>query len=138
MKIKIAYFFITVLFASVSINSFSIAQTQEKITMEIEGKKYVLLTAHTADEKSKGLSVIRELKGADGMIFYFNPPEKAVIWNKDTNLDLEIIWLYNGRIVGRDMLPPEEKSGIVVKTAPQVVDQAVELVRKQKKDGLKK
>jgi uncharacterized membrane protein (UPF0127 family) len=138
MKIKKLYFFVIALLAGISISTACFAQNQEKITMAIEGKKYVLLTAYTAHEKSRGLSVIHELKGADGMIFYFNPPEKAIIWNKDTHLDLEIIWLYKGRVVGRDLLPPEEKSGIIVKTAPKIVDQAVEIVRKQKKHGLQK
>ncbi len=138
MNIRKKYFFTAIVLAGVFINSISFSQNQGKVAMTIKGKKYILLTAYTQQEKSKGLSFIRELKNADGMIFYFNPPEKAVIWNKDTHLDLEIIWFYRGKIVGRDMLPPEEKTGIVVKPAPQIVDQAVEIVKKQKKHELQK
>ena len=111
----------------------------EKTTINLDGKDYTLFIARTAIDKMRGLSNIEKLEGADGMIFYFDPPQKATFWNKKTFLDLELIWMKNGKIVGRDFLPAEgearlgrpaeNKGGLVVKSAPWEVDSVVELVR---------
>lgn len=101
----------------------------EKTTINLDGKDYTLFIARTAVDKMRGLSNINKLESADGMIFYFDPPQKATFWNKQTFLDLELIWMRNGEIVGRDSLPAENKGGLVVKSAPQEVDSVVELVR---------
>ncbi|MCE5194985.1 MAG: DUF192 domain-containing protein [Nitrospiraceae bacterium] len=130
---KFSFFIITAAIFFLFITNTSSPESQEKITMLLDGKRYTLLTARTTAEKTKGLSTIRTLKGADGMIFYLSHPQKVVFWNKDTHLDLELIWLYKGKIVGRDFLPKEDNVGLVVKEAPQYVDQVVELVRNPRK-----
>jgi uncharacterized membrane protein (UPF0127 family) len=111
------------------VNKLPAANRQEKIILNIDGKDYVLLTAGTVLEKTKGLSGIKELKGADGMIFYFEPGSKPAFWNKNTHLDLEIIWMAGGEIVGRDFLPSEDKAGLIVKKPPREVDKVVEIVK---------
>lgn len=131
--IKKISFSVAALIILLFLNTVSFSENQKKITMLLEGKKYTLLTARTAAEKTKGLSGIRTLKEADGMIFYLVPPQKVVFWNKDTHLDLDLIWLYKGKIVGKDFLPREDTAGLVVKEAPQHVDRVVELVRTSRK-----
>lgn len=105
------------------------SDNSEKIILNIDGKDYILFTARTALEKARGLSGITELKDADGMIFYFEPAQKPTFWNKNTHLNLELIWMRNGKIVGRDFLPSKDISGLVIKTSPEEVDSVVELVK---------
>lgn len=106
-----------------------ITNHSEKVILNIDGRDYALLTARTALERTRGLSGISELKGADGMIFYFDKPQKATFWNKNTHLDLELVWMNNGEIIGRDFLPIEDKAGLVIKQSPAEIDQVVELVK---------
>ena len=101
----------------------------EKIVLNIDGRNYVLYTARTALEKVRGLSEITELKNADGMVFFFNSGSKPTFWNKNTHLDLELIWMDGDKIVGRDFLPSEDKAGLITKTAPMGIDKVVELIK---------
>lgn len=100
----------------------------EKVLMNIDGKEYILLTARTSAEKMRGLSGIIELKNADGMVFYFEPAQKITFWNKNTHLDLELVWMIGNKIIGKDFLPSEDKAGLVVKESPRDVDRVIELV----------
>ena len=106
------------------------AGRQGKIILNIGGKDYALYTARTALEKARGLSGIKELKGADGMVFFFGSESKPTFWNKETHLDLELIWMNGDEIVGRDFLPSEDKEGLITKTAPAGIDKVVEIVIK--------
>ncbi len=101
----------------------------EKIVLNIEGKNHTLFTARTSVEKIRGLSGITELKNADGMVFYFEPVQKITFWNKNTHLDLELVWMNGDKVLGRDFLASEDKAGLVIKESPAEVDKVVELIR---------
>lgn len=101
----------------------------EKVSLNIDGKEYILLTARTSVEKMRGLSGIADLKNADGMVFYFDTPQKITFWNKNTHLDLELIWMIGDEVLGRDFLPSEDKAGLIVKESSAEVDKVVELVK---------
>ena len=101
----------------------------EKVLLNIDGRNYTLLTARTSVEKMKGLSGITELKNADGMVFYFEPAQKITFWNKNTHLDLELVWMNGDKIIGRDFLPAEDRAGLITKESPAEVNRVVELVK---------
>ena len=101
----------------------------ERVVLNIDGKNYTLLTARTSIEKMRGLSGIIELKNADGMVFYFDAPQKITFWNKNTHLDLELVWMNGDKIIGRDFLSAEDKVGLATKESPAEVDKVVELVK---------
>ena len=101
----------------------------EKVVLNIDGKNYTLLTARTSVEKMRGLSGITELKNADGMVFYFDAQQKITFWNKNTHLDLELVWMNGDKIIGRDFLPAEDKAGLITKESPAEVDRVIELVK---------
>ena len=103
------------------------SENSEKIILNIDGKEYKLFTARTILEKTRGLSGITELKGADGMIFYYNLPQSPTFWNKNTHFDLELVWMRDGKVIGRDFLPSQDKAGLVAKSPSSVVDWVVEL-----------
>ena len=106
-----------------------LANDAEKIVLNIEGKDYVLYTARTVLQRARGLSGISELKGADGMVFFFAPESKPTFWNKNTHLDLELIWMSGDEIIGRDLLVSEDKTGLITITAPAGIDKVIELVK---------
>ena len=61
--------------------------------------------------------------------FSFLIRRKSDFWNKNTHLDLELVWMRDGKVIGRDFLPAEDKEGLVVKTSPEEIDWVVELIK---------
>lgn len=134
MKLKIKKILLIILDIIVGIVLFFIGKADlsndaEKIILNIGGDDYILYTARTELEKARGLSDIKELKGADGMVFYFSTGSRPIFWNKNTYLDLELIWMNGDEIIGRDFLPAENKAGLITKLSPGEVDKVVELVK---------
>lgn len=106
------------------------------IDYKLEGKNpstslrtsYKLLVADTPDKWERGLMYFRSLEGVDGMIFIF--PEKNIqnFWNKNTFMDLELLWIDGDRIVGKSKLPSIEKSKkIITVSSPAPADKVIEL-----------
>ena len=101
------------------------------INYKIEGKNYKLLLADNEEKWEKGLMYFRSLEGIDGMIFIF--PNKAIrsFWNKNTFMDLELLWIDGDKIVGKSKLPSIEKSQeIITVSSPELADKVIELPQK--------
>ncbi|MCX7881422.1 MAG: DUF192 domain-containing protein [Patescibacteria group bacterium] len=98
----------------------------------LNGKTYKLLIAKNPSQWQKGLMFYKskkELKGAEGMIFIFPDKDIRSFWNKNTFLDLDVYWLDDDRIVGKDFLPSINKSqSIIIVTSPNKVNKAIEIV----------
>ena len=78
------------------------------IKYKLQNKSYRFLVADTAEKQAKGLMDVRdvrELDGADGMIFLFKKKDIYTFWNKNTYVDLDIYWISDNKMVGYDMLP---------------------------------
>lgn len=96
----------------------------------VEGKKMRLLVADTPEKHERGLMYFRNLDGAMGMIFLFSDNKDRIFWNKNTFLNLDILWLKGDKTVGKDFLPSIEESREIVQVdSPEPVDRVVELVR---------
>jgi uncharacterized membrane protein (UPF0127 family) len=99
----------------------------------LENKTYKLIVVYNQSEWSKGLMYYKnkkELKGADGMIFIFPEKEYRTFWNKNTYLDLDIYWLDNDSVVGKDYLPNILKTKkIFTVDSGKEVNKVVEIVR---------
>ncbi len=99
---------------------------------KINGKIYKLLKATTPSQWQKGLMNYRskkELKGADGMIFIFPEKDYRTFWNMNTYLDLDVYWLDDDKVVGKDFLPSIEKTKeIYTIFSKEKVAKVVELV----------
>lgn len=101
--------------------------------LKIEGKNYSLLTAKNQAEWEKGLMFYKnkkELDGADGMIFIFPDKNYRTFWNKNTYLDLDIYWLDDEKIIGKDYLPSilKTKEPYIV-SSKEKVNKVVEIIR---------
>src|SRR3989344_2975480 len=84
------------------------------INYKLEGKAYELLLADTPEKWERGLMNFRSLEGVDGMIFIFPDKEIRSFWNKNTLMDLELLWIDGDKVIGKGKLPSIEKSKEIV------------------------
>ena len=114
-----------------------IAQSQQAqweeyriISKEIDGTFYRLAVADTSEKQTKGLMYVRKPTSIDGMIFPNSTPSIVTFWNKNTRVDLTLVWMRDEVVVGKSELPSIEKSKkIVTVTSPEAVDAVVELIK---------
>lgn len=62
------------------------------INIKINNKEYKVKEALTDTQRKKGLQEIDYLPQNEGMLFYFDPPEKVSMWMKDVKIPLDIIF----------------------------------------------
>jgi len=111
-------------------NNFQIANMSERlIPYELENKIYLLREAKTPEEWQKGLMFVKKPVDYDGMIFIFPDKQIRSFWNQNTFVDLEVYWLDDDKIIGKDKLESIEKTKIV-KTiqSPGPVNKVIELI----------
>src|SRR3990167_7212503 len=65
----------------------------EIINYKIQNKTHKLLVADTPEKWEKGLMFFRKLDGVDGMIFIFPDKQPRIFWNKNTLMDLDLLWI---------------------------------------------
>ena len=98
------------------------------IDYKLENKDYKLLLADTPAKWEKGLMHFRSLEDVDGMIFIFPDKERRTFWNKNTLMNLQLLWIKGDRIVGKSRLPSiEESKKIVTVNSPALVNKVIEL-----------
>ena len=108
---------------------FNYLNKQETLDYKIKNKIYKLLIADSPKEWERGLMDIRKLNNADGMIFLFPDKKPRVFWNKNTYVDLDIYWMFDDKVVGRDFLPSINKSnGVVYVSSPVPANKVVEII----------
>lgn len=61
--------------------------------ISINNKIYNVEIAETEEQKRKGLQGKESLKEDEGMLFIFDPPQRADFWMQDTNIPLDIIFI---------------------------------------------
>ncbi len=129
--IKNKIFILTTLLFLLLAIIFNNLNKQETTNYKIKDKSYKLLVADSPKEWERGLMDIRKLNNADGMIFLFPDIKPRVFWNKNTYVDLDIYWIFNYKVVGRDFLPSINKSnGVVYVSSPVPVNKVVEIIIK--------
>lgn len=100
----------------------------------IDDKVYSVWVADTWQKQYQGLSDVRsreEMGGKAGMVFLFDVLQIQSFVNRRTYIDLEVVWMRDGRVVGRDQLPRLQSvnNREVVVSSPEPVDTVVELLR---------
>jgi uncharacterized membrane protein (UPF0127 family) len=71
---------------------------------ELEGKKYKLIVSDTAQKREQGLMFRPWLLGYDGMEFRFSEPNIQSFWNKNTWMDLKLVFLLDDKLINSDYL----------------------------------
>lgn len=68
-------------------------------TVEVAGNKLNVNLAANDEERKIGLSETESLADDWGMLFIYQKPEIPSFWMKDMNFPIDIIWIYNGKVV---------------------------------------
>ena len=63
------------------------------INITIGNKQYKVVEAKTDEEKRDGLQGVKNLAEDEGMIFYFDPPQRVEFWMHNTEVPLDIIYI---------------------------------------------
>ena len=112
-------------------NNFQIENISERLVpYELDKKIYLLRGAKTSEEWQKGLMFVKKPVDYDGMIFIFPDKQIRSFWNKNTFVDLEVYWLDDDKIIGKEELPSIIKTKTVkVITSPLPVNKVVEIIK---------
>jgi uncharacterized membrane protein (UPF0127 family) len=75
---------------------------------QLEGRSLQVEVVNTPESVEQGLSG-RDTMSADGMLFVFPNEAVRAFWMKDMRFAIDIIWIRDGKIVGRvESAPPPE------------------------------
>ena len=102
------------------------------LNYQLQSNSYKLLVADTPEKWGRGLMFLRKLEGVDGMIFIFPDKQSRTFWNKNSLIDLDILWIDGEKVVGKSFLPSIEKSKeIVTVESPKSADKVIEIPAKK-------
>lgn len=94
----------------------------------IAGTEFAVEVANTAYTRMQGLSGREELSEGHGMLFLFNPPERAGFWMKDMKFPIDIVWISGGRVVGVEAnVSPDDAPSRTVYYPSAPVDRVLEI-----------
>lgn len=100
------------------------------ISYQLEGRSLQVEVVNTPQSIEQGLSG-RDTVPSDGMLFVFPNEAVRAFWMKDMHFAIDIIWIRNGKIVGRvESVPPPEpgtpESQLELYSSPEPVDMVLE------------
>lgn len=94
----------------------------------VSGQTINLEVATTSEQQTKGLSYRHSLPPDKGMLFPVNPPRPVTVWMKNMFMPLDVVSLYQGRVVTvAPSLPPCQTNTCPLYKSEVVVDRVVEL-----------
>lgn len=64
-----------------------------KIKISIGDKEYTVREALSPEDKQKGIMGVSELPANEGMIFYWDPPQRVEMWMHNTSIPLDIVFI---------------------------------------------
>ena len=78
--------------------------------IKVKDATYTVELAQTDMERSKGLQFRKTLADSNGMLFVFDKQGLYDFWNKDTYVELDLIYIKDSKIVERGFLPIFDKN----------------------------
>lgn len=79
------------------------------INITIGDKQYKVKEATETEDKIKGLQNVENLPENEGMIFYFDPPQRVEMWMRDTLIPLDIIYINDDQeVIGVEQGKPND------------------------------
>ena len=79
-------------------------------TVRIGNKSFSVELALTDDQQALGLGERDSLAKNAGMLFVFKPARTSTFWMKDMRFNLDIVWIFEGKIVDISRNVPAPKS----------------------------
>ncbi len=134
IKIKNNYLIYFLIFLTLIIiftkNLFLKEKQNNFLIYKLNNKNYLLKIAKTPEEWERGLMFVKKPVNYDGMIFIFPDKQIRSFWNKNTFVDLEIYWLDDDKIIGKDELESIEKTKIIkIIKSPTYVNKVIEIIK---------
>ena len=134
MATKIVYFLVAGVLTFFLLSSWAkkstpvviIPSVTQKMIM-IGGSKLIVTVADTPEKERKGLMGVTSMPENVGMLFPFLNKDFQDFWNKNTLLNLDLIWVADGAVVGVSNLPNEPKNGTITARSPKPVDNVIEV-----------
>jgi poly-gamma-glutamate capsule biosynthesis protein CapA/YwtB (metallophosphatase superfamily)/uncharacterized membrane protein (UPF0127 family) len=114
-------------------NNFQIEKISSLMKIyELENKIYKLLIAQNEKEWTQGLMNVKCPCDFDGMLFIFPDKEIRSFWNQNTFLDLDVYWLDDNKVVGKNYLPSilKTREPLVI-NSPSPVNRVIEIIIKE-------
>lgn len=94
----------------------------------INNTKIILEVADTEEAKATGLMYRDFLGEKNGLIFLFSPPEKVDFWMKNVKIPLDIVFIYNNKVVKIDSeVPVCKKDPCKIYSSGIEIDYVIEL-----------
>ncbi len=84
---------------TISLENLSKIKDRSKVMLVINEQEYKVEVVNTQDSLSLGLGMRDEI-GSDGMLFAFDRPDQRYFWMKGMLIDLDMIWISKGVVVG--------------------------------------
>lgn len=110
-----------------------VRETQPLASYEVKqlfigGTSLRAYVADTEEKRTQGLMGVSELAADSGMLFIFPDTSPRKFWNKNTLLDLGLIWIADERVIGISKLPAITQSGnIITVSSPGAISDVVEV-----------
>jgi uncharacterized membrane protein (UPF0127 family) len=86
----------------------------EKKKINILGKEFYVWVARNNEQRKQGLQNIFWLPASRGMLFIFPAAGLYCFWNKNTFLDLKLIFMKEEKIVKIEYLPAVYKARVTI------------------------
>ena len=102
--------------------------TERAATVSVGDATFRVTLARTEDERAKGLMHITSLADDEGMVFVFEREESQTFWNKNTKLNLIVVWIAGGKVIGVSNLPNDD-DGIRLISSPAPITHALEVAQ---------
>lgn len=103
----------------------------QEVPLQIGDTQWSVRVADSQWEQSRGLQGVEVIGEHSGMVFVFDTAEVRSVWMKHTLVELDVVWIADGRVVGvtSGLMPepgvPEER--FTVYRSPQPIDSFVEI-----------
>ena len=132
---KIMIIILVVLMVGLLLFVFYIHETRllsayETQSIQIGNTELAVYIADTPEKRARGLMEISTLSPCAGMMFLFPDTSIRTFWNKNTLIDLDILWIADGHVVGISTLPAVTQSSNVVTVSSPVATNIVVEVNK--------
>lgn len=95
--------------------------------INVGGNDITVWLADTPEKQAQGLMGITDLKDNTGMLFMFADAVQQVFWNKDTLIDLDVIWIHDSHVIGVSYLPKQTGEDTVHVSPQDIVDIVLEV-----------
>ena len=93
------------------------------INIKLGNKEYKVQEAKTNEEKVKGLMGVTDLPQDEGMIFYWNQPQRVEMWMHNAKIPLDIIFINDDQeVIAVDKGTPDDDTLISHPNTSYVVE----------------